>query len=274
MTGTFQGVSPLPNYVPPIAQPRPLPLGDGIIEYLSDAHCGSLKGDSADLELLDRRRHHQGPAERRRPVRPAKDASPPGFDEPLPLGQGPDGTIFVGEFTPGQVTALTPENIGCWAPRAHAPGRAARRRRRGPQREALRGCRGGTERSSHRPCGSMTRSRLLDARSAASGTGRGEPCRRPPTAASSTCSAARQWFVLGAVSNAAVFDPCEQFVDPITRYADGPRRSDRSVPGRQDLRRRWAWAGWRIPLVGGCLGSERGRQRKLELSRTDGDPPG
>ena len=45
-----------------------------------------------------------------------------GFDEPLPLAQDPDGTIYVGEFSAGNVTALVPEDIGCWTAKAPASG--------------------------------------------------------------------------------------------------------------------------------------------------------
>ena len=149
--GIFQGVSPLPNYVPPLTSLGPSRSADGIIEYLSDAHCGSLKGDLliANYSIGDDITRVQLGPDGDSVMR--KDAIASDFNEPLPLGQGPDGTIFVGEFTPGKVTALTPENIGCWADQEPASGRAARRRRRGPQREALRGRRRGPERSSIDP---------------------------------------------------------------------------------------------------------------------------
>ncbi|HEX2028215.1 MAG TPA: kelch repeat-containing protein, partial [Nitriliruptorales bacterium] len=44
-----------------------------------------------------------------------------GFKDPLPLVQAPDGIIYVGEFGAGKVTALIPQDPGCWETRAPLP---------------------------------------------------------------------------------------------------------------------------------------------------------
>jgi large repetitive protein len=36
-----------------------------------------------------------------------------GFNDPLPLALGPDGTIYVGELGGSKITALTPIEIAC-----------------------------------------------------------------------------------------------------------------------------------------------------------------
>jgi N-acetylneuraminic acid mutarotase len=44
-----------------------------------------------------------------------------GFSDPLPLAEGPDGTIYVGEFGSSVVTALVPRSSGRWETRAPMP---------------------------------------------------------------------------------------------------------------------------------------------------------
>jgi large repetitive protein len=50
-----------------------------------------------------------------------------GFNDPLPLAQGPDGTIYVGEFGGNLVTSLkptsssTPPSLGSWTTKRPMP---------------------------------------------------------------------------------------------------------------------------------------------------------
>jgi large repetitive protein len=119
--GSFQGVPPLPNYEHPV-----LDLGDhrsanGIIEYTSDAFCGELKGGllianySVGDDLTWVRLADGG-------TTAVSSTSLVGdFDEPLPLVQGPNGEIFVGELSNGRITVLTPIDLGCWTSRSELP---------------------------------------------------------------------------------------------------------------------------------------------------------
>jgi glucose/arabinose dehydrogenase len=119
--GSFQGVPPLPNYEPPIYNLGESRSADGIIEYRSKAHCGALKGGLiiSNYSIGDNLTR----------VRLSPDGSSVlsaenligGFDDPLPLAQDGAGTIYVGEFTSGQVTALLPADVGCWSTRAALP---------------------------------------------------------------------------------------------------------------------------------------------------------
>jgi glucose/arabinose dehydrogenase/N-acetylneuraminic acid mutarotase len=119
--GRFQGVPPLPNYQPPFYSLGDHRSADGIIEYRSGTFCGSLKGDLLLAEYGigdDIRRvelNDDGTAVTR------SESLSGGFSNPVPLAQGPDGTIYVGEFGTNQVTALSPVNIGCWTNRAPLP---------------------------------------------------------------------------------------------------------------------------------------------------------
>jgi len=119
--GRFQGVPPLPNYHPPLYDLGDHRSPDGIVEYGSNTFCGSLKGDllianygiGDDITRVELR--DDGTAVTR------SESLLGGFNDPVPLAQDQDGTIFVGEFGAGQVTALSPVNIGCWADRAPLP---------------------------------------------------------------------------------------------------------------------------------------------------------
>jgi N-acetylneuraminic acid mutarotase/glucose/arabinose dehydrogenase len=119
--GRFQYVPPLPNYQPPLYLLGDHRSADGIIEYRSDAFCGSLKGDLLIVnygigdDLTRVQLSGDGGAV-------TGSASLLGdFNNPVPLTQGPDGTVYVGEFGANKVTALSPVNIGCWADRAPLP---------------------------------------------------------------------------------------------------------------------------------------------------------
>ena len=102
--GSRQGVPPLPNFRPAIANLGLHLSANGTIEYVSDAFCGALRGD---LLIAN---YSTGDSITR--VRLAPDglsvvALEPlvgGFNDPLPLALGPDGTVYVGEFGGNLVT--------------------------------------------------------------------------------------------------------------------------------------------------------------------------
>ena len=120
--GGYQGVSPLSNHESPIYD-----LGDhrspnGTLEYASsEPHCGALKGNLvlANLSVGDDLTRVELSEDGRSVVRSQSLAQD--FDEPLPLAQDGDGTIYVGEFAADQVTALLPVNLGCWTEREPLP---------------------------------------------------------------------------------------------------------------------------------------------------------
>ncbi|MDQ4054430.1 MAG: PQQ-dependent sugar dehydrogenase [Actinomycetota bacterium] len=119
--GSEQGVAADPNFRGHIFDLGPHKSANAIIEYESDAFCGALKGDllitnysvgddisrvslSDDgLSVLD------------------SESLAGGFSDPLPMTQGPDGTIYVGETGAGRITALVPRNTGCWSTEAPLP---------------------------------------------------------------------------------------------------------------------------------------------------------
>jgi N-acetylneuraminic acid mutarotase/glucose/arabinose dehydrogenase len=113
--GTFQGVPPLPNYRSPMHVLGSSRSSDGIIEYLGDAFCGALRN-----ELLITN-YSLGDDITRVELSPdgtsvvSAGSLVGGFDDPLPIAQGDDGVIYVGEFGGGKVTALVPRNLGCWS---------------------------------------------------------------------------------------------------------------------------------------------------------------
>ena len=120
--GSYQGVSSLPNYIPPFADLGDHRSANGTIEYLaSEHHCGALEGDLVlanlssgdDLTRVELSPDGQSVARIQSLVK--------GFNEPLPLAQDANGTIFVGEFAGDQVTSLVPVNLGCWTDREQMP---------------------------------------------------------------------------------------------------------------------------------------------------------
>jgi len=119
--GAQQGVGPLPNYEPPLYDLGNHRSANGILEYGSDAHCGALRGDLviSNYSIGDDLTRVELSPDGRSVVRAGALAD--GFDDPLPLAQDGEGTIYVGEFGAGAVTALTPVNLGCWTERLSMP---------------------------------------------------------------------------------------------------------------------------------------------------------
>jgi N-acetylneuraminic acid mutarotase len=119
--GTFQGVAPLPNFEPTMFSLGAHKSADGTIEYLGDAFCGALKNEllianySVGDDLTRVKLSPDGKS-----VASASSLIG-GFIDPLPLAQGPDGTIYVGELGTGMVTALVPASIGCWRTKQPLP---------------------------------------------------------------------------------------------------------------------------------------------------------
>ena len=123
--GHFQNVAAPANYVPPIYNLGDKKSADGTIEYRGDAFNGALKGS---LLIAN---YSQGDDITR--VKLSTDGTSVvsaqslagGFADPLPLAEGPDGTIYVGEFGGGKVTALVPsaatENLGSWTTKQPMP---------------------------------------------------------------------------------------------------------------------------------------------------------
>jgi N-acetylneuraminic acid mutarotase len=119
--GSYQGVSPLPNYQPPIFTLGNNSSSNGTIEYQSGVFCSQLQGQLliANYSVGDDIMHIKLSADGRSVVSSGVLAN--GFNDPLPLAQGPDGTIYVGEFGGDLVTALAPIDSGCWAEAAPLP---------------------------------------------------------------------------------------------------------------------------------------------------------
>ncbi|NHC45881.1 Kelch repeat-containing protein [Motilibacter aurantiacus] len=113
--GSYQGVPAAANYAAPLFDLGPNRSANGIVEYRGSAFCGQLDtsllitnysvGDDVTLVQLSA----DG-----RSVTSAKRLVG-GFKDPLPIAQGPDGTIVVGEFGGNAITILEPQDIGCWA---------------------------------------------------------------------------------------------------------------------------------------------------------------
>ncbi|MBD8061609.1 Kelch repeat-containing protein [Oceanitalea stevensii] len=121
--GSYQSTQPSPTYTPPIGDLGANRSANGIIEFGGDAFCGALDqhllitnysvGDDITAVTLS--------ADGRSVVRTQSIVG--GFTDPLPITQAPDGRIVVGEFagSGGQITFLTPRDIGCWAQEAPLP---------------------------------------------------------------------------------------------------------------------------------------------------------
>ncbi|MDN4473492.1 Kelch repeat-containing protein [Demequina zhanjiangensis] len=112
--GTHQGVAPLENFTEPIYSFGNNRSSDGIIEYHGDAFCGALDGDLlvTNYSISDSITRLTLSEDGRTVT--AGSTMLTGFNDPLPITNGPDGTFFVGEFGGGVVTVLVPQDIGCW----------------------------------------------------------------------------------------------------------------------------------------------------------------
>ncbi len=120
--GSFQGVAPLPNWIPPIFDLGNNRSANGTIEYTAaDAFCGALNGDLliANFSVGDNIKRITLSADGLTVL--SSETLVAGLADPLPLAQGPDGTIYVGEFGADQVTALEPVDLGCWTTKQAVP---------------------------------------------------------------------------------------------------------------------------------------------------------
>jgi N-acetylneuraminic acid mutarotase len=119
--GHYQNVPPLPNYQQPLFNLGNNRSANGTIEYQSSAFCGDLNGQILITN------YSVGDDVTRVKLSPdglsvvSADSLVAGFDDPLPIAQGPDGTIYVGEFGGSKVTALIPVDAGCWTSKQPAP---------------------------------------------------------------------------------------------------------------------------------------------------------
>jgi glucose/arabinose dehydrogenase len=106
--GRYQGAGPLPNYTPPMHVLGMHTSSNGTVAYRSDAFGGALKGDLliVNFSTGDNLIRVRLSADGRSVVSQTTLAT--GFDGPLPLAEGGDGTLYVGEFYTGQVSVLRP----------------------------------------------------------------------------------------------------------------------------------------------------------------------
>ena len=113
--GSFQGVAAPANYVPPIFNLGNNRSADGTVEYGFDAFFGALKGELliANFSVGDNITRIRLSPDGGSVISSASLAT--GFNDPLPLAVGPDGTIYVGEFGGNLVTVLDPR-FGRWFP--------------------------------------------------------------------------------------------------------------------------------------------------------------
>jgi large repetitive protein len=120
MDGSYQGVAASPNYEPPMYDLGDHRSADGIIEYEGGAFGGGLAGDLliTNYSVGDDITRVGLSADGRSVVKATRLAG--GFNNPLPITEGPDGTIYVGEFGADRVTALEPTK-GSWATKQPMP---------------------------------------------------------------------------------------------------------------------------------------------------------
>ncbi|HEY0604773.1 MAG TPA: kelch repeat-containing protein [Herpetosiphonaceae bacterium] len=124
--GHYQNVSAPANYVGPLHSLGMNRSSNGVIEYTSNVFGGALKGELliANYSVGDDITRVQLSADGRSVVSSKQLIG--GFSNPLPLTQGPDGTIYVGELGANRVTALkpnpgTPSAGGTWASKQPLP---------------------------------------------------------------------------------------------------------------------------------------------------------
>jgi glucose/arabinose dehydrogenase len=106
--GRYQGVPPLPNYSPPIFNLGDSKSANGTVAYRSRALGGVLRGDLliANWSVGDDITRIRLSADGKSVVSATTLAS--GFENPLPLAEGRDGTLYVGEHGGDRVTVLRP----------------------------------------------------------------------------------------------------------------------------------------------------------------------
>jgi large repetitive protein len=109
--GSYQGVAPLANYVRPIYDLGMNRSANSTIEYKSNtAFSGNLKGQilitnysvGDDITRIKLSADGRSVVEARQLVG--------GFNNPLPLVEQPDGTLFVGELGANRITVLRPDS--------------------------------------------------------------------------------------------------------------------------------------------------------------------
>ena len=116
--GHWQGVAPLPNYVPPLLNLGMNKSANAIIAYRSNAFGGQLQGDllitnySVGDDIVRVKLSPDGKSV------VLSERLVTGFMDPLPLTEGPDGRLYVGEHGSatggGKITVLTPKPVGSW----------------------------------------------------------------------------------------------------------------------------------------------------------------
>jgi N-acetylneuraminic acid mutarotase/glucose/arabinose dehydrogenase len=123
--GSWQGVQPLPNFVAPILNLGMNKSSNGIVAYKSNAFGGQLQGDllitnysvGDDIVRVKLSPDGQSVVLSERLVT--------GLFDPLPLTEGPDGRLYVGEHGSqsggGKITVLTPKAIGSWTNKKPLP---------------------------------------------------------------------------------------------------------------------------------------------------------
>ncbi|MGE5603661.1 MAG: kelch repeat-containing protein, partial [Nitrososphaerales archaeon] len=123
--GSWQGVPPLPNYMPPLLNLGMNKSANGIVAYKSDAFGGQLQGDllitnySVGDDIVRVKLSPDGKSV------VLSERLVTGFMDPLPLTEGPDGRLYVGEHGSatggGKITILTPKPIGSWTSKRALP---------------------------------------------------------------------------------------------------------------------------------------------------------
>lgn len=123
--GSYQRVATPASYVQPIYNLGLNRSADGIIEYTSDVFGGALKGELliTNYSVGDDITRIKLSADGRSVVEAKQLVG--GFNNPLPLVQGPDGTLYVGEHGAGAVSVLTPRpsspTLGGWTTKQPVP---------------------------------------------------------------------------------------------------------------------------------------------------------
>jgi large repetitive protein len=125
--------APLSNYKPPTQILGPSKSSDGIVEYRSDVFGSSLKGEllitnySAGDNITRIKLDASNPdvvTNFATLAVPRLGSETKDFQNPLPIVEGPDGTLYVGEHAVGRISALVPApsgSAGSWTTRAPMP---------------------------------------------------------------------------------------------------------------------------------------------------------